>query len=102
MVLLPVSSEQAFEQDADLAGIEPVRRLIEALWPMTAIATLGFPALSVPTGMTDQLPVGVQLLGRRFDEASLFDAGEVIEARAGILTPIDPVGARTSRLASPT
>jgi amidase len=102
IVLLPVSSEQAFEQDADLAGVESVRRLIEALWPMFAIATLGFPALSVPTGMTDELPVGVQLLGRRFDEASLFDAGEVIESRAGILTPIDPVGPRTSQPASPT
>lgn len=58
--------------------------------------------VSVPTGMTDELPVDVQLLGRRVDEASLFDAGEVIESRAGILTPIDPVGPRTSQLASPT
>jgi amidase len=37
------------------------------------------------------LPVGVQLLGRRFDEEALLDAGAVIEARAGSCTPIDPV-----------
>jgi amidase len=34
--------------------------------------------------------VGVQLLGPRFREDLVLDAGEVIEARAGLLTPIDP------------
>jgi amidase len=57
---------------------------------MMAIPLLGFPALSVPTGVTDGLPAGVQLLGRRFDEDGILDAAQVIEARAGIFTPIDP------------
>jgi amidase len=51
---------------------------------------LGFPALTVPTGVAQGLPTGVTLLGRRYDEASLLDAGAVIEAGTGILTPIDP------------
>jgi amidase len=51
---------------------------------------LGFPAISVPTGVADRLPVGVQLLGRRFREDTIFDAAEVIEARGGVLAPIDP------------
>lgn len=90
LVLLPVSTEQAFEQGADLEGPESVAKLIAAQWSQMAIPTLGFPALSVPTGLADGLPVGVQLLGRRFGEEDILEAGEVIEARAGRSTPIDP------------
>jgi amidase len=90
IVLLPVSAEQAFEQDADLADLDASRRLAAVQWPCMAIPALGFPALSVPTGTHDGLPVGVQLLGRRFDEESLLRAGEAVEARAGVFTPIDP------------
>ena len=35
-------------------------------------------------------PAGVQLAGRRFDEDGILDAAGVIEARAGVFTPIDP------------
>jgi amidase len=90
IVLLPVSSEQTFRQDDDIVSIDSCRRVVAAQWPMMAIPVLGFPALSVPTGVTDGLPVGVQLLGRRFDEASLFDAGAIIEAGNQALTPVDP------------
>jgi amidase len=89
-VLLPVSAEQAFEQDADIASVDSMRRVMAAQASMMAIPVLGFPALSVPTGITDGLPAGVQLLGRRFDEDGILDAAEVIEARAGTFTPIDP------------
>ncbi len=89
-VLLPVSAEQAFEQDADIASVDSMRRVMAAQASMMAIPVLGFPALSVPTGVTDGLPAGVQLLGRRFDEDGLLKAAEVIEARAGTITPINP------------
>jgi amidase len=91
IVLLPVSAEQAFEQDADLASVERARSVMAAQWSMMAIPMVGFPALSVPTSVVDGLPVGVQLLGRRFREDTILDAAEVIEARADVVTPIDPV-----------
>jgi amidase len=91
IVLLPVSAEQAFEQDADLASVERARSVMAAQWSMMAIPIVGFPALSVPTSVVDGLPVGVQLLGRRFREDTILDAAEVIEARADVVTPIDPV-----------
>ncbi|HEX7297584.1 MAG TPA: amidase family protein [Solirubrobacteraceae bacterium] len=93
LFLLPVSAEQAFEQDADIASVESMRRVMAAQYSMMAIPLLGFPAMSVPTGVADGLPLGVQLLGRRFGEESLLDAGAAIEARAGVITPIDPAGA---------
>ena len=90
LILLPVSAEQAFKQDADIASVESMRRLMAAQASMMAIPLLGFPAMSVPTGLANGLPTGVQLLGRRFDENTLLDAATVIEARAGTFTPIDP------------
>jgi aspartyl-tRNA(Asn)/glutamyl-tRNA(Gln) amidotransferase subunit A len=39
----------------------------------------GIPGLSVPCGFADGLPVGLQLLGRPFDEASLFRAGHAYQ-----------------------
>ena len=91
-LLTPVSAEQAFEQDADLSGVDRMREVIAAQWSMMAVPVLGFPGLTVPTGVAGGLPIGVQLVGRRFDEERLLDAGAVIEARAGAFTPIDPVG----------
>ncbi|MFC7394048.1 amidase family protein [Scopulibacillus cellulosilyticus] len=90
LILLPVSSEQAFDQDADIASIESMRHVVSAQWPMTSIPTLGFPAISVPTSVAEGLPVGVQILGRKFREDTLFEAAEIIEAHNDIVTPIDP------------
>ena len=35
----------------------------------------GITAMSIPSGFTDRLPVGLQLMGRHFDEASLITVG---------------------------
>jgi amidase len=90
VVLLPASAEEVFEQDADIASLERGREVVAAQWMNMAIPVLGFPALTVPTGVAGGLPTGVSLLGRRFDEASILDAGAVVEAGTGLLTPIDP------------
>ncbi len=44
----------------------------------------GHPAMSVPVGLgTDRLPLSVQVVGRPFDEATLFRVGRMIEVRSG-------------------
>jgi aspartyl-tRNA(Asn)/glutamyl-tRNA(Gln) amidotransferase subunit A len=44
----------------------------------------GLPAMSVPAGLDRKgLPLGLQLIGRPFDEQGVLDAGLAIEARAG-------------------
>ncbi len=98
LVLLPVSAEQAFEQDADIASVESMRRVMAAQASMMAVPLLGFPAVAVPTGLAAKLPVGVQLIGRRFDEDTILDAAAVIEAHAGVFTPIDPIPADPKRV----
>jgi amidase len=52
---------------------------------------LGVPALAVPVGCHRRLRPGVQILAPRFREDLCLDAGEVIEAAEGVVTPIDPV-----------
>ena len=43
----------------------------------------GLPAMSVPAGLNRQgLPLGLQIIGRAFDEQGVLDAGLAIEARA--------------------
>jgi amidase len=64
-----------------------------ALWrecaTMMAVPVLGLPAMAVPTGVEDGLPMGVQIIAPRFREDLCLACAEAIEARAGTITPID-------------
>ena len=43
----------------------------------------GLPAISLPSGLSkDGLPMGVQLIGNRFDEGRIFRVSHVIEQSA--------------------
>jgi len=53
----------------------------------------GLPGLSIPCGLADGLPVGLQLVGRQFSENALFRAGHALE-RALNFDPIPPRLAR--------
>ncbi|MFD1393396.1 Asp-tRNA(Asn)/Glu-tRNA(Gln) amidotransferase subunit GatA [Lacticaseibacillus jixianensis] len=43
----------------------------------------GLPALSVPAGLVDGLPVGLQLIGKQFDEQTLLQAADAFEQATG-------------------
>lgn len=83
VLLMPVSWLRPFPVDADRAGPDAVQRLLAAQSPLLGTAMLGLPGLSVPTGMADGLPTGVQLVAARFREDRLLRAGAIIEAAAG-------------------
>jgi aspartyl-tRNA(Asn)/glutamyl-tRNA(Gln) amidotransferase subunit A len=48
----------------------------------------GLPGIAVPAGLSAEgLPLGLQLIGRPFDEETLLSLGQVIEDAAGRLAP---------------
>ncbi|WP_175919902.1 amidase family protein [Burkholderia pyrrocinia] len=91
LLLMPVSCARPFAIDADQHGDDAMREIVGQQGPLLATALLGLPGLSVPTGIRNGVPTGVQLVAGRFQEALCLAAGDAIEARAGIFTPIDPV-----------
>jgi amidase len=88
IVVMPVSDALPFRQGQDQEDAETVRKLIDAQRPLLAIAVLGFPSVSVPTGVVGGSPVGVQVVGGKFREDVCLDVAEAIEARAAMPRPV--------------
>lgn len=85
IVLAPVSRCPPFAQGSDEQGDEALRQLVLDQAMLYLVNLLGLPAASVPTGVSNNLPMGVQLIGRRFREDQCLDAAQVIENRVGVL-----------------
>lgn len=45
-----------------------------------SINLAGVPSLAVPCGKIGDLPAGLQIIGKHFDEATLFDIGKIVES----------------------
>jgi amidase len=90
LILMPVCREPAFELGLDQQDDAAMDRIFDAMAPILAPAVLGLPCVAVPTGIHNNVPLGVQLVAGRFREDLCLDAAEIIETRAGHLTPIDP------------
>jgi amidase len=90
LILCPISDAPPYAPDADQGDRDSFAKLLHAQRWQYAINMLGLPGIAVPTGVVDRTPSGVQLVAARFREDLLFDAAEIIEARVGKLTPIDP------------
>ncbi len=61
-------------------------------WLTAPFDLTGQPAISIPCGFTDDgLPVGLQLIGRRFDERTVLRAAHTFETQSGVSMPQPPV-----------
>ncbi len=62
---------------------DPIAMYLDDLFTLGADLA-GLPAVSVPAGLSDDgLPLGLQVIGRAFDEEMVLRVGHVIERAAG-------------------
>ena len=90
VAIVPVSHVLPFPDGLDLQDQPVVDRMMAAQHCLLATPVLGYPSVSVPTGLADGTPVGVQIISARFREDLCLDAAEIVEAHAPHLTPIEP------------
>ena len=93
LVLAPVCTEPVYRRGFDLESVERTAAVWQECATLTAVPVLGLPALAVPTGVVNGLPMGVQIIGARFREDLCLAAGEAIEARSGMAANL-PTGIR--------
>ena len=89
LVVGPVSTEPPFPVGFDTDDAADAERQKRAQRLLITVNLLGLPAATAPTGVSDGVPLGVQIIGSRYREDLCLDAAEAIEARCGLDTPID-------------
>ena len=71
MIMSPTTRGAAFE--AGSKGDDPIQMYLEDLFTIPANLA-GLPAMSIPNGMIDNKPIGLQLIGNFLDESRLLQA----------------------------
>jgi aspartyl-tRNA(Asn)/glutamyl-tRNA(Gln) amidotransferase subunit A len=85
-ILTPSTPSAAFGL-GEKSGGDPVEMYLNDVFTVT-VNMAGLPGISVPGGLSEEgLPLGLQLIGRPFDEETLFSLAEVIEQAAGKFSP---------------
>ena len=83
VLAMPTVPRVAIEYEDDADRTERVARLATLPVNTCGVNQTGHPALSVPCGTVDGLPVGLQLVAGRFEEATLYRVGELVEETVG-------------------
>ena len=85
-ILTPATPSDAFGV-GEKGQADPIEMYLNDVFTVT-VNMAGLPGISVPGGLSsDGLPLGLQLIGRPFDEETLFSLGQVIEDAAGRFEP---------------
>jgi aspartyl-tRNA(Asn)/glutamyl-tRNA(Gln) amidotransferase subunit A len=85
-ILTPTAPSSAFGI-GEKGGADPVEMYLNDVFTVT-VNMAGLPGISVPGGLDKQaLPLGLQVIGRPFDEETLFAVGQVLEQAAGKFAP---------------
>jgi aspartyl-tRNA(Asn)/glutamyl-tRNA(Gln) amidotransferase subunit A len=85
-ILTPATPSAAFGI-GEKGQADPVEMYLNDIFTVT-VNMAGLPGIAVPAGKDGQgLPLGLQLIGRPFEEETLFSLGQVIEDAAGRFTP---------------
>ncbi|MEW6256656.1 MAG: Asp-tRNA(Asn)/Glu-tRNA(Gln) amidotransferase subunit GatA [Pseudomonadota bacterium] len=81
-ILTPATPSPAFAI-GEKSAADPVEMYLQDVFTVT-VNLAGLPAISVPAGYSaDGLPLGLQLIGRPFQEETLFSLAQAVEDSAG-------------------
>jgi aspartyl-tRNA(Asn)/glutamyl-tRNA(Gln) amidotransferase subunit A len=81
-ILTPATPSAAFAI-GELADADPVKMYLNDVFTVT-VNLAGLPGVSVPAGLDHQgLPLGLQVIGRPWDEAGMLDVAFALEAASG-------------------
>jgi aspartyl-tRNA(Asn)/glutamyl-tRNA(Gln) amidotransferase subunit A len=80
LLVSPTSPTVAFELGAKTA--DPLAMYLNDLLTIPSCMA-GLPGMSIPCGLSDGLPVGLQLIGPQFAENTLFRVGHALESALG-------------------
>jgi len=87
LLLLPTCVMKATPLPGKDAGPEEItRRSWEPIRNTSPFNVTGHPAISVPCGMEDGRPIGMMLVGRHWDEATIYRAAASFEASGDWMT----------------
>ncbi|WP_353641548.1 Asp-tRNA(Asn)/Glu-tRNA(Gln) amidotransferase subunit GatA [Mesorhizobium sp. WSM2239] len=87
VILTPATPSAAFGiADQDM-NADPVKMYLNDIFTVT-VNMAGLPGIAVPAGLDARgLPLGLQLIGRPFDEETLFQTAHIVEQAAGRFEP---------------
>lgn len=86
-ILTPATPSAAFAIGDEKMATDPVKMYLNDIFTVT-VNMAGLPGMAIPAGLSSGgLPLGLQLIGRPFDEETLFQLGQVIEDAAGTFQP---------------
>ncbi len=86
-ILTPATPSSAFGIADEALAADPVKMYLNDIFTVT-VNMAGLPGLAVPGGLDSKgLPLGLQLIGKPFEEETLFRAAHVIEQAAGKFSP---------------
>lgn len=86
-ILTPATPSSAFKIGDEEMAADPVKMFLNDIFTVT-VNMAGLPGISVPAGLDSKgLPLGLQLIGKPFEEETLFQASHVIEEAAGTFVP---------------
>ncbi|MBY3201191.1 Asp-tRNA(Asn)/Glu-tRNA(Gln) amidotransferase subunit GatA [Rhizobium laguerreae] len=86
-ILTPATPSSAFGVADENLAADPVKMYLNDIFTVT-VNMAGLPGIAVPAGLDHKgLPLGLQLIGKPFDEETLFKTAHIIEQAAGRFTP---------------
>ena len=87
VILTPATPSAAFGLADQEMSADPVKMYLNDIFTVT-VNMAGLPGIAVPAGLDAKgLPLGLQLIGRPFEEETLFQAASAIEQAAGRFQP---------------